>query len=109
MSDFHDDVAFAVEIAHETFGLQAEFTNRYQVCVPVSVIVSLDLSDYGEDVNISAETVVLSIQRAQLKEAPQRNETFLISSDAPRAYAGRRFVVFQSIDHTECEYKVLAS
>ncbi|GAB5451832.1 MAG: hypothetical protein Hals2KO_21600 [Halioglobus sp.] len=104
MSDFHDDMRAAVDEAYDTFGVASVFVDLDECRTEdVVVVISHDLSEYGDDTGFTAGTVLLCVRKSQLAAVPRRDESFALADSE------KQYTVLQRADDTEFEHKLLAS
>ena len=66
---------------YQDFGADAEYTPRGGAAVPVRIVISRNIGQYGETANITAKTVGISVRVSQVTAAPRKGDTFVVGGN----------------------------
>jgi len=90
-----------VDALYTAAGVTGTYTPQGGTGTDYTVIVSYDLTNLGESVEVGRNTVSLSIRTSDLSDPPRRGDTFTVGSDV--------FRVDSVVTSDELEHTVLAA
>lgn len=90
----------AIDPGYQVFGRPAVHTGRDLIDTDCTVVLSFDLSRWGDVINVGSDQVMVNVRRSELPKRPGRGDTFTLSDV--------RLTVDQMLSATEYEYMMLA-
>lgn len=99
MNNFADALQRATDRVYQSAGEAATYTDRLAASSACTVLISRNLTDYGDVAQFAANTVILSVRQSEIAQAPRRGETFTVGAttytvDSPQASDGVEHKVF---------------
>ena len=91
----------AIDPGYQVFGRQATYADRDDLYTTCTVVLSFDLSRWGDSINVTGEQCMINVRRAEVPHRPRRGETFTLES-------GQAYRVDQVMQATEYEYMILS-
>ena len=91
----------AINPGYQVFGKPAIYTDRDSLETSCTVVLSFDLSQWGDAITVTGEQCLLNVRRSEVPHRPYRGETFTMET-------GQTYRVDQVMQATEYEYMVLA-
>ena len=92
----------AIDPGYQVFGRQATYADRDDLYTACTVVLSFDLSRWGDSINVTGEQCMINVRRAEVPHRPRRGETFTLKS-------GQVYRVDQVMQATEYEYMILST
>jgi hypothetical protein len=96
----------ATDRVYLAFGETAVFTDRTGEEFPCVALVEQDLARYGETAQVNVKTVVLSVRKTEVPEAPRRGDVFTLTGPDDEDIL---YKVDSLQGSTELEHKVFAA
>ena len=91
----------AINPGYQIFGRRAIYTDRDYLDTECTIVLSFDLSQWGDSINVTGEQCMISVRRTEVPHRPRRGETFTLE-------AGQVYRVDQVMQATEYEYMILS-
>jgi hypothetical protein len=76
MSKFAARLQTGLVAIYDRFGDAAVFTNIDDYCTDCTIIVDVDLSQYGDDARLNGKTAVIRVRTSEIEPRPRRGESF---------------------------------
>jgi hypothetical protein len=81
---------------YRTMGRQAEYEGQDEERM-VRIILSYDLSQWGDQIDVQSGQAIIAVQRAELGERPRRGDIFRLETS--REYIVDRVLLSDDLEH----------
>lgn len=100
MSQVAQALTDALSAVYDAHGESATYTDRDGGTTDCTVLLDFNLGNYGDAVELAAQTVVIAVRRSEVAEMPLKGETFTVGSTVYR--------VMTPVQSDELEFRVQA-
>ena len=87
----------AVDAIYRTLGSAAVYESLDDGEINVSVIVSHDLTQWGDEITVHSGNAVVSVRKSQVSDRPRRGDTFTMEDS--RVYQVERVLQSDDLEH----------